>query len=63
MDQEIRGEVRALYNRIQWILDDRDLKWTDLAKLIDTVIDEIAVRESKLHNGQEDREGAGYIAR
>ena len=34
MDQETRGEVRALYNRIQWILDDRELRWTDLAKLI-----------------------------
>lgn len=34
MDDDARGEVRALYNRIQWILDDRELKWADLAKLI-----------------------------
>lgn len=33
-DESIRGEVRALYNRIQWILDDRDIRWADLAKLI-----------------------------
>lgn len=34
MDDESREEVRTLYNRIQWILDDRELKWADLAKLI-----------------------------
>lgn len=33
-DEATRGEVKALYNRIQWILDDRDIKWADLARLI-----------------------------
>ena len=33
-DEKIKGEVRALYNRIEWILDDRDIRWADLAKLI-----------------------------
>ena len=33
-DEATRGEVKALYNRIHWILDDRDIKSADLARLI-----------------------------
>ena len=33
-DEETRQEITKLYNRIQWVLDDREIKWADLARLI-----------------------------